>query len=181
MRLVLCLTLWLTNLWPGPVAWAQTAPARESTLKAAYLYKFAGYVEWPPNTFQRAGQPLVIGVSGDEAIAADLTQLVAGRTIDDRPVVVRRVADGEAITGIQVLFVAARREARLREILASITGPVLVVTESVGALRMGSVINFSSEGGRVRFSASIESAQARNIKLSARLLAVAQFVEDRAR
>jgi hypothetical protein len=158
---------------------AQTAPsARESAVKAAFLYKFAAFVEWPPGTFQRPDQPLVIGVSGADDIADDLEQLVAGRS-DKRPVTVRRVHDDASMSGVHVLFVASRREARLREALDAVKGPVLLVTEQPGALRLGSVLNFSEQGGRVRFGASLTSAEAHNLKLSARLLAVAYVVEGR--
>jgi hypothetical protein len=157
---------------------AQPAPARESAVKAAFLYKFAAFVEWPPGTFQRPDQLLVIGVSGDDEIADDLEQLVAGRS-DQRPVTVRRLHDEAATSGVHVLFVARRREARLREVLDAVKGPVLLVTEQPGALRLGSVLNFSAEGGRVRFGASLTSAEAHNLKLSARLLAVAYVVEGR--
>jgi hypothetical protein len=161
-------------------AWAQDAGAqRESAVKAAYLYRFAGFVEWPAGTLRRPDEPLVIGVLADEAVAADLEQVVAGRTIDGRPVTARRLREGEPVAGVHVLLLGTLREARLREVLATVPGPVLVVTEQEGGLRAGGVLNFSSDGGRVRFSASLASAAERNLKLSARLLAVAQSVEGR--
>lgn len=181
--LSLCAALWLAPLWTAG-AQAQTAAApvqRESAVKAAFLYKFGAFVEWPAGVFQRPDSPFVIGVAGDEAVAADLEQLVAGRTLEGRPLLVRRVtADPVSSAGLHVLFVAYRGD-RLREVLAATTGPVLVVTDQDRGLRMGSVINFSSEGGRVRFSVSLVAAEARSLRLSARLLAVAQDVEGRAR
>jgi hypothetical protein len=161
-------------------AWAQsTGPARESAVKAAFLYRFAGFVEWPASTFQRPDQPLVIGVAGDDEVAADLDQILGERFIDGRPVVARRLAEGAPVSGVHILFLANRRESRLRELIAAASGPVLVVTAAPDALALGSVINFSAEAGRVRFSASLASADARNLKLSARLLEVAQTVEGR--
>jgi hypothetical protein len=158
---------------------AQAPAPTESIVKAAFLYKFASFVEWPPGVFQRADQPLVIAVSGDEAMAADLSQLVAGRTVDGHPVIVRHAAEGAAITGAHIAFLGDRREQRLRETVEALQGPVLVVTEQAAGLRAGAVINFTSDAGRVRFSVSLASAEARNLKLSARLLAVAQSVEGR--
>jgi hypothetical protein len=158
-------------------AWAQ-ASARESAVKAAFLYKFAGFVEWPAGTFQRPDQALVIGVTGDDDVAADLEQMLAGRTVEGRPVITRRVPEGAAVTGVHVLYIG-RRNGRLKETMESVPGPVLVVTSQPGALQQGSVLNFFEEGGRVRFSASLASAEARNLKLSSRLLAVAQNVEGR--
>lgn len=160
---------------------AQDTAQRESAVKAAYLYKFAGFVEWPPTTFQRPDEPLVIGVMGDEAVAADLEQVVAGRQVDGRAIVARRLREGDAIAGVHVLLVGAMREPRLREAVASVAGPVLVVTQQEAGLRHGAVLNFSSDTARIRFSASLASAEARGLKLSARLLAVAQNVEGRTR
>ncbi len=174
--------LWLAPLWLCGAAWAQAVPVqRESAVKAAFLYKFGAFVEWPTGAFQRPDAPFVIGVAGDEAVAADLEQLVAGRNLDGRPVLTRRVGtEAGALAGLHVLFVGQRSE-RLRELLAAAAGPVLVVTDRDAGLRLGSVINFSSEGGRMRFSVSLGAAEARSLRLSARLLAVAQDVEGRAR
>jgi hypothetical protein len=161
-------------------AFAQAPAARESAVKAAFLYKFSAFVDWPAGTFQRREQPLVIGVSGDEEVAEDLEQLLAARK-DDRPVSVRRVQEGASTSGVNILFLGARRDLRLREAIDAAKGPVLIVTEQPGALQLGSVLNFSSDAGRVRFSASLSSAEARGLKLSSRLLAVAQAVEGRPR
>lgn len=164
--------------WFNAAAAAQAA-LPESAVKAAFLYKFAGFVEWPPGAL-RPGEPLVIGVLGQDAVAADLEQVVAGRTVDGRAVQVRRLRDGDAVAGLHVLMIGPMREPRLREVLAA-PGPVLLVTEQEGALRMGSALNFLSDGGRVRFSASLTSVEPRGLRLSARLLAVAHSVEGRPR
>ena len=180
LRLVLCMACWLGLLLGGAgLALPQTPGATESAVKAAFLFKFAAFAEWPPGTFQRADQPLVIAVSGDDEVAGDLEQLASGRAIEGRPVSVRRLADTAPAPGVHILFLAARRETRLREALESVARPVLVVTEQPGALGWGSIINFMPEAGRVRFGVSLASADARNIKLSARLLAVAQLIEGR--
>ncbi len=180
--LSLFLAFWLAPFCLSFAAWAQPLPTqRESAVKAAFLYKFGSFVEWPAGTFQRPDTPFVIGVAGDEAVATDLEQLVAGRTLDGRPVVTRRVgADAASLAGVHVLFCGLRGD-RLRELLAAAAGPVLVVTDHDAGLRLGGIINFLSEGGRVRFSVSLAAAEARALKLSARLLAVAQDVEGRAR
>jgi hypothetical protein len=180
LRLLLCL-----GFGPGLLLAGTSAPAQaptdvtETALKAAFLFKFAAFVDWPPGTFQRPDQPLVIGVSGDDPVALDLEHLVAGRSVAGRPLVARRVAENGPFTDLHVLFLGNRRDHKLREALAAVPGPVLVVTEQPEALRLGSVLNFSSEGGRVRFSASLASAEARNLRLSSRLLAVAHLVEGR--
>ncbi len=161
---------------------AQVAPApTESAVKAAFLLKFASFVEWPAGALARPEHPLVIGVSGDDEVAADLEQLAAGRKVDGHPVVVKRLPEGSPAAGSHIVFLGGRRDSKLREAIDALTGPVLVVTEQTDGLRLGAVINFMVAGGRVRFTASLASADARNLKLSARLLAVAQAVEGRSR
>ncbi|HYF18735.1 MAG TPA: YfiR family protein [Ramlibacter sp.] len=166
----------LLSLAAQPLA-AQASAARESAVKAAFLYQFANYVEWPAGTFQRPEDPLVIGVVGQDAIAADLEQIAAGRPADGRAVVVRRLRGGDVATGVHVLMVGAAPAARVRDVAQGAAGPVLVVTEQDGGLGLGGILNFSFDGARVRFSASLPAAEARNLRLSARLLAVAQAVE----
>lgn len=161
---------------------AQIVPAqRESTVKAAFLHKFIGFTEWPPAVFKSPDQPFVIGMLGAEEVASDLEKLVAGRTVEGRPIAVKRLRELHSDAGIHLLFVGQQRDGRLRDALQSAAGPMLVVTEQDGALAQGSVINFSTDAGRVRFSVSLAAAEARNLKLSARLLAVAQLVEGRSR
>jgi len=177
----------LALAWPALVLMGGGTPAqqppdaRESAVKAAFLYRFAGFVEWPSGVLGRGDDPLVIGVWGNDAVAADLEQLAAVRTQEGRPVVVRRLREGDPLAGVHVLMLGATRDQRLRELAASATGPVLVVTEQEHGLRLGGVLNFVTEEGRVRFAASIPAAEARGLRLSARLLALAQSVEGKPR
>lgn len=167
--------------WHGLASAAAPASASESAVKAAYLHRIVGLVEWPPGSFQAADTPLVIAVAGNEAVAADLEQIVAtGRGVRGRPIAVRRLREGDAPAGAHVLLVGAGRESRVRE-LASVSGPLLVVTEQENGHRLGGVLNFVVMGGRVRFTASLPQADARGLRLSARLLEVAQAVEGRSR
>jgi hypothetical protein len=145
----------------------------EKRVKAAFIYKFATYVDWPAGAFAATDAPLVFGVVGDRSIADELGRAVDGRSIDTHPLRVRLLRDGDDMTGINVLFVGA--DTRLADVLnATGAKPMLVVTESESALNQGSVINFIVAEGRVRFEISATGAEQRGLKLSSRLLAVAQ-------
>jgi YfiR/HmsC-like len=163
------------------VSAAQTAPsavATEHEVKAAFLYKFLGYVEWPPTVAGDPGSPITIGVIGAADVAADLARIASGRGVDNRPVMVRTVAEEDSLAGIQVLFLGGTDRARLNRMLkAAQQRSILTVTEADGALGQGSVINFRTVDGRVRFEVSLEAADKSNIKLSSRLLAVALNVQ----
>ncbi len=160
-------------------AQAQNEPtALERRVKSAFLYRFAGYIEWPQGTFPSADAPLTIGVMGDELIAAETAQLVAGRTIDGRPLAVRRIALAEQAVGVHILFVGGAESSRLAQLVKALPpGPMLIVSESAGPFRQGSVITFVLVDGRVRFDVSLEAAERRRIRLSSRLLAVAKSVQ----
>ena len=136
----------------------------ERGIKAAFLYKFAGYVQWPEGTFARADAPVGIAVIGEDRLADELVPLVAARTVDGRPLAVRKQNDDDVPADIHILFIGRAEIA------------VLIVTEAEGALAQGSVINFVVSGGRVRFEVSLDAAEKRRLKLSSRLLSVAQSV-----
>jgi hypothetical protein len=155
----------------------EAADNLERQVKAAYLYKFAAYVEWPEASFPRPDAPITIGVLGAEALAGDLVQLVAGRTANNRVITAKRLRPGDALSGVNILFVGKEETGRLAQ-LVPLARPhgVLIVTESQGALTLGSVINFTLVDRRVRFEISLGSAEKSSLKLSSRLLAVAQQV-----
>jgi len=154
---------------------AQAGGRAEIQIKAAFLYKFGGFVEWPAGAFAAADSPFTIGVLGGEPVAAELEQITTGRTVQERPVSVRRLRRGEALAGLHVLFVGRDEVARLPEILAAAKDqPLLVVTESDNALTRGSMINFVAADDKVRFDVAPAAAGA--LRISSRLLAVARRV-----
>lgn len=166
-------------VWLMPLACAQEAPTEiERRVKAAFLYKFTGYVEWPEGTFLRAEDPMTIGIMGDDQLAADAAQIVAGRTIGGRPLAVRRISSVEQAAGVHILFVGHAEAPRFAQIVKALpAAPMLIVSESEGLLRQGSIINFLLIDNRVRFDVSLEAAERRGIRLSSRLLAVANSVQ----
>ena len=163
-------------LW-SVAAGAQTAsPGSETEIKAAFLYKFGDFVQWPPEAFADAAAPLVVAVVGADAIASALERLVAGRSVQGHPVTVRRLRRGESLAGVHVLF-ARGGDAELRAILASAgRQPILVVTDSEAGLSAGSAINFVIEDERVRFDIALPAAERARLKISSRLLSVARRV-----
>ena len=151
--------------------------AAETQIKAAFLYKFSAFVEWPPKAFARPDSPFTIGVVGADELAAELEQIVKGRTVLERAVVVRRMRRGESVAGVQMLFIGQAEGVRLTEILAVAKGQsVLIVTESEDALSYGTMINFVSVDDKVRFDVALPQAERGALKISARLLAVARKV-----
>jgi hypothetical protein len=153
------------------------AQADEYRVKAAFLYKFCGYIEWPDRSFALADSPVVIGVMGADAMADELAQIVAGRNVNGRPVLVRRLRPGDPVASLHVLFIGRSDRGRLAEILAAARGrALLTVTESEEGLDLGSMINFVVVEDKVRFDVSPPPAESGSLKISARLLGVARKV-----
>ena len=174
--LIRTLALAAALITPGPLL-AQPERAAEVQIKAAFLYKFGGFVEWPAAAFARSDSAFTIGVLGADAVAAELDKVVAGRTVQGRAVSVSRLRRGESLAGLHVLFVGQQEAARLPEILAAAKGqPLLVVTESESALTQGSMINFVSSEDKVRFDVALPPAERGQLRISSRLLAVARKV-----
>jgi hypothetical protein len=160
-----------------PARAEEAAAVSERAVKTAFLYKFLGYVEWPPGAFPQPDSPLVVAFIGADEVAGEFAQLSAGRTVESRPIVVRRVHDPEALAGVHALFIGRSESARLGALVkAAQQRSILTVTEVPGALDLGSVINFLLLGGRVRFEIAMDVAEKSGLKLSSRLLAVAQSV-----
>ena len=178
---LLCALRLFAFLWTfGALApcWAQgdQAPA-EHQVKAAFLYKFLGFVEWPPQTFERSDTPLVIGVRGADALVDELVAMVSARAIGGHPVEVRRLRPGDPLEELHVLFVGRAESASLPRLLAATKGrSMLTVTETEEALSHGSTINFVVVDSKVRFDVALGAAEQHNLKISSRLLAVARKV-----
>jgi hypothetical protein len=149
----------------------------EYRVKAAFLYKFASYVEWPPRVFDRPESPFVFGVSGADALGEELGQVVVGHSVGGRPVLIRKLRRGDSVEGLHILFVGGTDGGRPAEVIASAKGkPVLTVTESADVFALGSIINFVIVDDKVRFDVALHEAELCNLRVSARLLTVARKV-----
>lgn len=148
----------------------------ERSVKAAFLYKFASYVQWP-DADAKADAPITIGVIGATDFARELAEITANRTVSSRPISVRRLMTGSSLDGLDVLFIAREERDRVSQLVSAVRDkPILTVTESEGGLSSGSIINFTLDQDRVRFEVSLYAAEKSQLRLNARLLAVAQDV-----
>jgi len=151
--------------------------ASESSVKAALVYKFASYVEWPAEAFPSPDTPLAICVVGADDVAADLEPLIRGRTVNNRSFALRRLKEGEGIGGCHVVYVGRREAIRINAIArAARAQSALVVSDAERGLENGSVINFIPVEDRIGFEVSIDAAERSNLRISSRMLTVARRV-----
>jgi hypothetical protein len=153
--------------------------ASEPGVKAAFLYKFASYVEWPAASLPGGESPFVFAVLGADEVATELERIVQGKFVHGHRAIVRRVKEGEPFSGLHMLFMG-RGQSNVRGILRGAQQPgTLVVTEADRGLEMGSAINFVIVDDRVGFEVSVDAAERNGLKISSRMLNVARRVVSR--
>jgi hypothetical protein len=146
-------------------------------IKAAYIYKFTNYVQWPGNAFVRPDSPIVIGVMGDDELAGLVGRIVSGKVVNGRGFEIRPLRPGASITGVHVLYVGEIGRSDLLSVLGQAQGqPVLVVSDSRRAYALGSMINFVVVDSRLRFEVALQPAARNGLKLSALMLTAAYDV-----
>jgi hypothetical protein len=152
-------------------ALAQSERFREAEVKAAYLYKFAYFVDWPEGSFANARTPITIGVLGQDPFGATLDKLVEGVIVQGRSFQVRRFPQLGALGPCHILFVAASERERWGAIQENLkSAPVLTVADFSGFAQRGGIINFVIEGQAVRFQINQRAAERVGLKIRALLL-----------
>jgi len=175
------LALGAALLWLAGLEEVRAAQSGERDLKAAFLYKFAKFVEWPQAAFPEPSTPVTLCVLGDDPIGASLEAVVKGEKLNDRRLVVRLLRDPQATQGCHVLFVGPEK-GRLPEILAPLRGSgVLTVGGAADFLDQGGMIRLFLEQKRVRFDINLDAAERSRLNLSSKLLRLARVVSPQRR
>jgi hypothetical protein len=162
-------------LWIAYASLLAAEPVAEYQLKAAFLHRFAQFVEWPAD--RAATTPIVIGVVGTDPFGPYLDDLVAGDQLGTHPFEIRRYRQPADVDACDILFVSRSELLRLKEILAHIDHrPTLTVSDIEDFARHGGVIELATERNRVVLKINVEAAKSANLTLSSKLLRSAQVV-----
>ncbi len=152
----------------------RSTPHGEYMVKAAFLYNFAKFTEWPSGTYADASAPLTICVLGKDAFGKALDSL-AGKRINGRPVAISRLAGVEEARHCQVVFISESEEERVPAIIGYLADrPVLTVCNAPSCARFKGIIHLRVVSERIRFAIDIDSAKSAGLKLSSKLLALAE-------
>jgi len=178
-----CHLAWAWLLTVG-AACAQTPPVtaeesnREYAIKAAYIYNFGRYVQWPPESFQADQSPFVIGVLGSDPFGALLDEIVESKKIEGRPITARRFASIAEYKPCHILFVAASANPKEKAAALKMAqgSQVLLVGEDPGFAEQGATINFFIEQNKIRFEINTEAAKREQLKISSKLLSLAKII-----
>jgi hypothetical protein len=161
-------------------ALAQAPAASEAQVKAAFLFNFTKYVDWPAATFSDAASPITIGVMGADVVGDILQHNLSGKPINGRPVVIKHLASDLEMSGCQIVFISHVEAPRMTAILDKASAfPILSVGEDQEFIRDGGVINFVLRNGNVRLEINLIAARKAGLTISSRLLAVADTVKGK--
>jgi len=156
---------------------AQGQIATEYQVKAAFLFNFAKFVEWPPSSFSDASAPLRICVFGRDPFGQGLRDIVNEKTVNGRKLEVDYMVDLQVVGTCHILFIASSQKARLKQILERLRGTTaLTVSDSEGFAEQGGMINFVLDNDRVQFKVNRNAAHQAGLKISSKLLSVAKLV-----
>ena len=153
---------------------ADHAISKEYQLKAAFLYNFSRFVQWPPERFSDEKSPIVIAVLGNNPFGDELENAVRGRLVNNRPIVVKIIDSPDQAGAAQMLFVDAKEERRLGDSLALLhRAGVLTVGETRQFEAMGGIITFTLAEDKVRFEINQFAGEQAGLKINAQLLKLA--------
>ena len=181
------LLFWLTAVAMGwvligvghPVALGQNSKPTEYEVKATYLYKFGRFVEWPAKA---ESEFFSICVLGQDPFGPALNAIIANETIAGKSVVAKRIPAPQDAVNCRVLFIGSSENTRLKQILTTLRDTsVLTVSDLPEFTQHGGMVQFISEGGRVRFEVNLATAERAGLTLSSELLKVAINVRRNAR
>ncbi len=151
--------------------------ATEDQVKAAYLFNFAKFIEWPAETFTAADSPLTFCTLGRSPVVDELDSSVRGKSINRHTIAVKHLHGPEDIKGCHLVFLAPSAIKQQQKLVLAAKGlPVLLVAETSGFAQAGGTINFYSEAGRLLFEVNIGAAESAHLKVSSKLLSLARIV-----
>ncbi len=158
----------------GP-AGAQTAD--EYQVKAAYMYNFAKFVDWPAKTFDSPVQPIVFCVLGLTPLSPALSAALTGKVVDQRPLVFRQLTDSKQAGKCQVLFIGSPDRKQTRQTLDEVKSlNLLTVGEAEGFTNDGGVIRFVLDASRVRLEFNLDAAEDARLRISSKLLSLGKTI-----
>lgn len=150
--------------------------AKDVSVKAALIYNFAKFAEWPA---LRPGETIVVCIVGNDPIAAAFVAAVRGQKINGHPLDLGRPHDSGEWPGCHVLFIAGAQSRQFEAGLAGIkAAPILTVSDGEGFAKSGGIIELYVEKGLMRFAINMDAVKRSGLNLSSRLLGLARLTRD---
>jgi hypothetical protein len=151
----------------------------EYLIKAGFIYNFANLVQWPSNAFTQPDSPIVIGILGEDPFGTVLDRVLAGKKVNGRIFVVKRLKSVLDLKECHIVFVSSSEIAHSAEAIHLVKGmPILTIGEIPGFAKRGGIINLVLEDNKVHFEINVEAAKEADLNISSRLLALARIVQE---
>jgi hypothetical protein len=158
----------------------QAAPSVEYQVKAAFLFNFAKFIEWPQDAFANEKTPINLCVFRHDPFGGALEEVIREKAINNRGLLAERINDLSELKACQLVFVSGREEKQLPEILNSLKKTsALVVGESADFAENGGAVQFFLENNKLRFAINVDAIQRARLQASSKLLALARIVHDK--
>ncbi len=155
------------------------ASTSEYDLKAAFLYNFTQFVQWPDSAYSAPDSPFQLCLIGEDPFGRALDDTVTSEFVGEHPIVVRRIRQVENTSACHLAFVAAKSDIPFEAVLHAIgDSPVLVVGEDPESAEKGGTIGFRIVNRRIRLLVNLSAARAANLRISSKLLRLSTIVED---
>lgn len=178
VRRALAIGIMIQGVCSGLSAPTSAQTVEESRVKAAYLYNFAKFVDWPSGTFRNPNDPAVICVVGDERTSDVLESAVIGKRANGRPVEARSPRSSEEFKSCQVLFIGFTDKERIAHLLNGLQrSSVLTVGQNDQFISLGGMINLALSHATIELEIDPEASNAAGLKISSRLLVIARLVK----
>ena len=156
---------------------AEAQSSRDYQVKAAFLYNFAQFTEWPPEAFTGSNAPLVIGILGEDPFGEAIDTTILNEVVRGHHLQVKRFRTVAQMPTCHIIYVGRSEANRLSQVLKALNGkPILTVSDLEGAADRGVTIQFVTEHNRIRFKINPTAAGAAQLTLSSKLLRVAEVV-----
>lgn len=173
---VLAAVLLCASLLAGVSAQASSS-VKEAQIKAAFLYNFTKFVEWPEASLGAPSDVFVVGLFGDSTLLPMLEATVKGRQVNGRKILVKRVVTAAELSAVHMLFVEESEETRFGNVWAKVPDSnVLLVGESPSFLASGGCIRLLLDEQRLRFEINVSSAERAHLRISSQLQSLAVAV-----
>jgi len=164
-------------IW-GPNVSAESMQSKEYLIKAAFLYNFIKFVDWPSESFKNDAAPINLYVLGDDPFGEAL-DTIRGKRVKGRRLVIKQVRRVEQIEGAHLLFISTSEKGRVKQILKSLAdAPVLTISEMEGFGQNGGIINFITVDNKIQFEINSEKAEQHKLRISSQLLKLARIVRS---
>ena len=161
-------------LTPG-IGRGQSASPSANQLKAAFVYHFAQFVEWPTGTFKDSHSPIIVGILGENPFGGELEKTLSGKRVNERLLEVQQFGSvSEATNACQILFINPPDHKQLPDIVKSLgNARILTIGDSEGFTEADGMIGFFMEGAKVRFRINDAAAKRVGLRISSKLLSLA--------